>query len=129
MQGRSLVDEWKVQANLNRYWMMNSSYSTVFGLGANSIVRRSMLQLRPSHVSGSHVAAMRVLRLAAAMRVLRLLQGALLARVELRPHLRLTARLSGSDSVVACDLPGRRQGRSGQLNDTRTGRGSLRPPG
>jgi mRNA-degrading endonuclease RelE of RelBE toxin-antitoxin system len=40
MQGRSLVDGRTVQANLNRYWMMNSSYSIVFGLGANSTVRR-----------------------------------------------------------------------------------------
>jgi hypothetical protein len=40
MRGRSLVDGRTVQANLNRYWMMNSSYSTVFGLGANSTVRR-----------------------------------------------------------------------------------------
>jgi hypothetical protein len=40
MQGRSLVDGRTVQANLNRYWMMNSSYWTVFGLGASSTVRR-----------------------------------------------------------------------------------------
>ena len=40
LQGRSLVDGRTVQANLSRYWMMNSSYSIVFGLGANSTVRR-----------------------------------------------------------------------------------------
>ncbi len=40
MPGRSLVDGRTVQANLNRYWMMNSGYSTVFGLDANSTVRR-----------------------------------------------------------------------------------------
>ncbi len=40
MQGRSLVDGRTVQANVNRHWMMNSSYSTVFGLGASSTVRR-----------------------------------------------------------------------------------------
>jgi hypothetical protein len=60
MQGRSLVAGRTVQANLNCYWMMNSSYSTVFGLGASSTVRRQMLHLRPSQLSGSSAAAMRI---------------------------------------------------------------------
>jgi hypothetical protein len=63
MRRRSLVDRRTVQANLSRYWMINSSYSTVFGLGASSTVLWQMLQLRRSHASGSYAAAMRVLRL------------------------------------------------------------------